>query len=120
MYIPPILSYTRPDHRKPRAGPRVHVYHTLQVSTFRDQIPALMAGNLQFPFAEGKFPGSTDLEQCGLGFACGAVSPLLSSHEMLNALGNGACLVGGSHEISYAFHQGEGCKLSKKSLGNCI
>lgn len=49
---------------------------------------------------------STDAKQCALGFACGAVAPLLSSSATLNSVGNGACLVGGSE----AFQQGEGGK----------
>ena len=56
----------------------------------------VVAKNLQFPFADGKFldgVGSKDLKQCGLGFACGAVAPLLSSSQIVNGLGNGACLV---------------------------
>lgn len=46
---------------------------------------------------------STDAKQCALGFACGAVAPLLSSSAMLNSVGNGACLVEGSE----AFQQGQ-------------
>lgn len=49
---------------------------------------------------------STDVKQCALGFACGAVAPLLDSSALVNAVDNGACLVEGSQ----AFQQGEGGK----------
>eukprot|EP00438_Fugacium_kawagutii_P032828 Skav224520 [mRNA] locus=scaffold388:203763:212296:+ [translate_table: standard] len=46
---------------------------------------------------------SEDLAQCGLGFACGAMAPLLTGSELINSLGNGACLVSATE----AFAEGE-------------
>lgn len=50
---------------------------------------ALAMGHVQSPTELG------DVDQCALGFACGAFAALWADSQMLHFAGNGACLVGG-------------------------
>ena len=45
---------------------------------------------------------TSDVKRCAVGFACGAIQPLLPGGAMTQAIGGGACLVAGSS----AFQQG--------------